>query len=97
MKPLQGNKNKAINKKGFRGKKYAIHKIISESEFNELSTYEIYEKYNDKFKGRQVTMNELCNILSRNKSKFIKTGMVSNGGYTVNVSRKICLWSAVHE
>ena len=96
MKPLNGNRNKPINKGGFRGKKYAIHKIISESEFNELSTYEIYEKYNAKFKGRGVTINELSNILSRNKSKFMKTGMTDNGGiYTGDRSRKICLWSAV--
>jgi len=97
MKPLSGNRNKSINKRGFRGKKYAIHKIIMDSEFNELSTYQIYEQYNAKFKGRGVTMHELCNILSRNKSKFIKIGMVHNGGYTTNRSRKICLWSAIHE
>ena len=88
MKSLQGKRNQG----GFRGKKLAIYNIISESETQTLSTYQIYEKFNSKYKRKGVTMNELANILSRNKSKFIKVGMVNNDYTDTSRSRKICEW-----
>lgn len=88
VKPLEGKRNQA----GFRGKKHAIYNIISESENQILSTYQIYDKFNSKYKRKGVTMNELANILSRNKSKFIKIGMVNNDYTDSSRSRKICQW-----
>lgn len=80
---------------GFKGKVKNIHIIISASEENKLSTYEIYQKYNSKYSKRGVTMQELSNLLGKNRKHFLKLDeWVKPNEWN---SRKIAIWSAKNE
>ncbi len=97
---LNGNKNKIPTKNfGFKGKKATLRNLILESPEKKLSTYDLYEKYNNKHPKRGVTMQELANILSRNKFIFVKLDetIMPHRGCKLRSGRKICMWGSVDE
>lgn len=67
-----------IRIKGKKVSKIRLHKMMMKRG-EDLTTLQIYEMYNSKYRRYPFTMFELANILTRTKPMFIKVDRVRSG------------------